>query len=296
MQYFDPSDFFTRIMSSFGKLLLTSCLLVSLFFGNIVFAETPTIKLATTTSTENSGLLAKLLPVFEKESGYRVHVIAVGTGKALRLAREGDVDVVLVHARAAEDRLVADGFGTDRRDVMYNDFVVVGPKQDPANIQGDSDAALALKKIATTHSIFISRGDNSGTHKKERALWKQTGVSPTGRWYREAGQGMGKVLQIAGELQAYTLTDRGTWLAYYNKLPLQILAEGDERLFNPYGIIAVSPKKYPDINYTGAMQLIKWITSPPAQDIIRNFKIAGSPLFVPMTNTHAGHSEATQKK
>ena len=295
MRYFSPGHLFKRNMFLFGKLILTCSLLVSLVFGNIAFAETQVLKLATTTSTENSGLLGKLLPIFEKESGYRVHVIAVGTGKALRLAREGDVDVVLGHARAAEDRLVTDGFGTDRRDVMYNDFVIVGPKQDPAGIRGTSDAAVALKKIANTQSIFISRGDDSGTHKKERTLWKQAGLSPTGRWYREAGQGMGKVLQIAGELQGYTLTDRGTWLAYFNKVPLQLLAEGDERLFNPYGIIAVNPKKYPDINYAGAMQLIEWITSPVAQTIIRNFRIAGSPLFVPMTNTHAGNSEATSK-
>ena len=295
MRLFRPTRPLIRVTFALGQLPLTCCLFVSLIFGNIAFAETPVIKLATTTSTENSGLLSQLLPVFEKESGYRVHIIAVGTGKALRLAREGDVDVVLVHARAAENRLVADGFGTDRRDVMYNDFVIVGPKQDPANIQGANDAALALKKIATTGSTFISRGDDSGTHKKERTLWKKAGLSPIGRWYREAGQGMGKVLQIAGELQAYTMTDRGTWLAYYNKVPLQLLAEGDERLFNPYGIIAVSPKKYPDIHYAGAMRLIEWITSPPAQNIIRNFKIAGSPLFVPMTNTHAGHSETTSK-
>lgn len=295
MAFFRPTRVLKRVTFALGQLPLTCCLFVSLIFGNIAFAETPVIKLATTTSTENSGLLSKLLPMFEKESGYRVHVIAVGTGKALRLAREGDVDVVLVHARAAEDRLVADGFGTDRRDVMYNDFVIVGPKQDPAGIRGTSDAAVALKKIASTQSIFISRGDDSGTHKKERALWKQTGLSPSGRWYREAGQGMGKVLQIAGELQGYTLTDRGTWLAYHNKVPVQLLAEGDERLFNPYGIIAVNPQKYSDIHYAGAMQLIEWITSPTAQNIIRNFKIAGSPLFVPMTNTHAGHTEATPK-
>jgi len=245
-------------------------------------ADTTFIKLATTTSTDNSGLLDILLPAFEKDSGYKVKVISVGTGKALRLLREGDVDVVLVHARSAEDKLVADGYGVNRRDVMYNDFVLVGPDSDPANIRGTTDATNALSRIVAGKSLFISRGDTSGTHKKELQLWEQTGITPQGQWYREAGQGMGKVLQIAGELDAYTMTDRGTWLAYRNKVPLVIVTEGDKRLFNPYGIIAANPARYPDANYSGAMALINWITSSEAQNMIAVFTIDEQRLFVPM--------------
>ena len=244
------------------------------------------VRLATTTSTENSGLLKALLPRFEQDTGYRVHVIAVGTGKALRLAREGNVDAVLVHARKAEDKLISDGFGVNRRDVMYNDFVIVGPGSDPARIRGLRDAPGALARIASAEAPFISRGDDSGTHKKELALWGQAAVQPQGRWYREAGQGMGRVLQMAGELDAYTLTDRGTWLALQRGLALEVMAEGDERLFNPYGILAVNPEIYPDTNFQGAARLIDWITSTQAQEIIRNFTIDGQPLFIPLADSH----------
>jgi len=245
-------------------------------------ADTTFIRLATTTSTDNSGLLDILLPAFEEGREFKVKVISVGTGKALRLVREGDVDVVLVHARSAEDKLIADGYGVNRRDVMYNDFVLVGPYSDPANIRGTTDATAALARIVASKSLFISRGDTSGTHNKELQLWEQAGLTPQGLWYREAGQGMGKVLQIAAELEAYTLTDRGTWLAYRNKLPQVIVTEGDKRLFNPYGIIAANPARYPDANYSGAMALINWITSPTAQDTIGNFTIDQQRLFVPM--------------
>jgi tungstate transport system substrate-binding protein len=248
-------------------------------------AEESVIRLATTTSTDNSGLLRELLPPFQKMTGSRVDVIAVGTGKALRLAREGDVDVVLVHARAAEDKLVDDGFGVNRRDVMYNDFVIVGPSSDPAGIRGVKDAPAALGKIAANKIPFVSRGDDSGTHKKERQLWQASGIEPAGSWYREAGQGMGKVLQIAGEMEAYTLTDRGTWLAFKERLPLQIVVEGDARLFNPYGIIAVNPGRYRDVNYLGAMQLIAWVTSVQGQQLIRDFRVGGEPLFIPSAVT-----------
>ncbi len=254
-------------------------------------ADAKFIRLATTTSTDNSGLLNVLLPAFETESDYKVKVISVGTGKALRLAREGDVDVVLVHARSAEDKLVADGYGVKRRDVMYNDFVLVGPDADPAKVRGSTDATEALSRIAANRSLFISRGDTSGTHKKELQLWKRAGIEPQGQWYREAGQGMGKVLQIAGELQAYTLTDRGTWLAYQRKVPLEIVSEGDKRLLNPYGIIAVNPTKYSDVNYRGAMALITWITSPAAQTMIGDFNIDKQRLFAPMHDTLRAESE-----
>lgn len=245
-------------------------------------ADSNTIRLATTTSTENSGLLRVLLPPFEQRTGYKVHVIAVGTGKALRMARDGDVDVIMVHAPAAEREFVRAGYGVNRRDLMYNDFVIVGPKDDPAGIRGTKNVAAAMPRLIRGNAMFISRGDESGTHKKERELWGLASAQPEGRGYREAGQGMGRVLQIAGELQAYTLTDRGTWLAMRDKLALQIMVEGDTRLFNPYGIIAVNPARYPDVNYAGAMALIAWATSVRGQQIISNFEIDGEALFKPL--------------
>jgi len=243
------------------------------------------LKLATTTSTENSGLLEYLLPAFERDSGYRVHVIAVGTGKALRMGRDGDVDVVLVHAPAAEQKFVDDGHGVASVPVMYNDFVVVGPAGDPAGTGNSKNTHEAFSKIAGSKALFISRGDDSGTNKKELAIWKDAGITLQGEWYREAGQGMGKVLQMAGELSAYTLTDRGTWLAFRSKSPLQITYEGDPALFNPYGIIAVNPTRYPDINHHGAQALIKWITSPTGQQMIGKYTVADSLLFTPSANT-----------
>lgn len=255
-------------------------------------ADPHIVRLATTTSTENSGLLAALLPAFKKETGYEVQVIAVGTGKALRMGQDGDVDVVLTHAPAAEDNFVAEGHGVNRRSVMYNDFVIVGPEQDPAGVRGLRDASAALAHIMEKGAVFVSRGDDSGTHKKELELWKSVGARPDGAWYREAGQGMEEVLIMSGELSGYTLTDRGTWLAIKDKLPLELLVEGDERLFNPYSIIAVNPARYPDANYMGAMALIAWITSPQGQDQIRGFKIAGDPLFTPTAIQRA----ATEKR
>ncbi len=246
-----------------------------------------TLRLATTTSTENSGLLQNLLPYFERKTGYTVHVIAVGTGKALRMGRDGDVDVVLVHAPAAEQKFVDEGAGVKRVKVMYNDFVIVGPAGDPASVSSSTSGIDALSKIAKSQAIFISRGDDSGTNKKELSLWKNAGIKPQGDWYREAGQGMGKVLQMSGELAAYTLTDRGTWLAYQTKSPLKITYEGDPILFNPYGIIAVNPARYPDINSAGAQALIDWITSPDGQRMIGSYTVAGSLLFTPSADT--GH-------
>ena len=240
-----------------------------------------TLRLATTTSTDNSGLLRALLPDFESKTGIRVQVIAVGTGKALRMGRDGDVDVVLVHARSAEERFVADGNGVTRYPVMHNDFVIVGPADDEAGVSGEKDVASALKRIAAAKARFVSRGDDSGTHKKELSLWQSASIEPQGRWYLEAGQGMGKVLQMASELQGYTLSDRGTWLAMRDKLDLKILLQGDKRLFNPYGIIAVNPAKHPDVNYHGAMQLIEWFTSVATQQRIAAFRVAGEQLFVP---------------
>lgn len=240
-----------------------------------------TLRLATTTSTENSGLLKVLLPVFEQQSGLKVHVIAVGTGKALRMGEDGDADVLLVHAPAKEKAFVEAGHGVDHRGVMYNDFLIVGAKADPAGVKGEADAAKALQQVAKAEATFVSRGDDSGTHTKERNLWKAAEVTPSGKWYVEAGQGMGAVLQMAGELDGYTLTDRGTWLAYKAKSPLVELVQGDDRLFNPYGVMAVNPEKYPDINYDGATKFINWITSQEGQQLIHDFTIAGEPLFIP---------------
>jgi tungstate transport system substrate-binding protein len=261
--------------------------LVSLAFPvNSVVAQPHVIKLATTTSTENSGLLSELLRPFEQATGYRVHVIAVGTGKALRMGKDGDADVLLVHAYDAEQAFVKEGHGVNRRDVMYNDFVILGPLSDLAKIGGMRDALKGVAQIALSEELFLSRGDNSGTHKKELSLWNAAGLQPAGDWYREAGQGMGKVLQMASELGAYTLADRGTWLAYQDKgLDLQLLVEGDPRLYNPYGIIAVNPAKYRDINYGGAMSLIAWVTSVEGQRIINEFRIGGETLFNPLAVT-----------
>jgi len=240
------------------------------------------IRLATTTSTDNSGLLAVLLPPFEQKYAIKVDVIAVGTGRALKLGENGDVDLVLVHARAAEDEFMEKGFGINRRDSMYNDFVIAGPIDDPVNVRNALDAVNALAVIAEKRAPFISRGDDSGTHKKERELWKCAGIEPQGKWYVEAGQGMGAVLQMADEKQAYTLTDRGTWLAYAAKLDLALLLEGDPKLFNPYGIIAVNPAVHPHVNYMGAMLLIAWFTSPEGQEIIGDFKKDNQALFIPL--------------
>ncbi len=256
-----------------------SVLLIALLFTSPVSAA-QRIRMATTTSTENSGLLYVLLPPFEKKYNVKVDVIAVGTGKALKLGENGDVDVVLVHAREAEDTFIENGFGVNRRDVMYNDFIIIGPKTDPAEIRGYA-AAEALRKIREKLCFFTSRGDESGTHKKEKQLWRQAGVTPTGAWYLEAGQGMGATLQIADEKQAYCLVDRGTYIAYEDKIGLVILVENDKRLLNPYGIIAVNPKRHPHTNYKAVMNLIEWMTSSEGQGIIGSFKKSGKQLFHP---------------
>ncbi|OGL46713.1 MAG: tungsten ABC transporter substrate-binding protein [Candidatus Schekmanbacteria bacterium RBG_16_38_11] len=241
------------------------------------------LKLSTTTSTENTGLLQALLPPFERMFNIKVDVIPVGTGQALKLAENGDVDVTIVHARKLEDEFMAKGFGVNRRDVMYNDFVIIGPKNDPAGIKQAKNAYEAFKKIADTKAVFISRGDNSGTHAKEKECWNEAKVKPSGNLYVESGKGMGEVINMADEKKAYTLSDRGTYLAYKGKTDLVILFEGDPLLFNPYGIIAVNPAKYPYANYLKAMALIGWVTSQEGQKIIREFgkDKFGGPLFIP---------------
>jgi len=239
------------------------------------------LRLSTTTSTENSGLLGYLLPAFEAKTGIKVNVISVGTGKALELGKNGDVDVTLVHARALEDKFVAEGWGIDRHDVMYNDFIVAGPVRDPAGVQGSHDVVDAFRKIAAAGVKFISRGDNSGTDVMEKGYWTQAGTKPAGADYVSAGLGMGEVLNMAAEMGAYTLTDRATYGAYKARTGLAILVEGDKRMFNPYGIIAVNPAKHPGINAKGAQALIAWITSPEGQAKIAAFKPAGEQLFFP---------------
>ncbi|OWW21343.1 substrate-binding domain-containing protein [Noviherbaspirillum denitrificans] len=239
------------------------------------------LKLSTTTSTENSGLLNYLLPAFESQSGLKVQVISVGTGKALELAKNGDVDVTLVHARPAEDQFVAQGYGVERRDVMYNDFIIVGPASDPAGIKGTKDVLTAFRKIVQVKARFISRGDNSGTDQMEQAYWKKAGVKPEGDAYVSAGLGMGEVLNMAAEMKGYTLTDRATYVAYKARTGLVIAVEGDPAMFNPYGIIAVNPARHKGVNFNGAMQLIRWITSDAGQKRIAAFRVEGQQLFYP---------------
>ena len=241
----------------------------------------PDIRLATTTSTENSGLLKAILPVFEAKYGGKVRVVAVGTGAALKLGENGDADVVLVHARALEDKFMAAGFGAVRKDVMYNDFIIVGPHRDPARVRGMQEIIAALKKIVASGARFISRGDESGTHVMEKAYWKSAGVDTKGAWYVSAGQGMGQVLTMAGQLEGYTLTDRATYAAYKDKTGLATLVEGDPQMFNPYGVIAVNPQRHPGANNQGAMAFVHWITSAEGQKVIADFKINGVQMFFP---------------
>src|ERR1017187_2778864 len=262
-----------RIMQIWLAALLATALLPSAWA-----ADQNVIRLATTTSTANTGLLDYLLPKFEAKCACKVHVIAVGTGKALKLGEDGNVDVVLVHARPFEDAFVAAGHGIDRHDVMFNDFVLIGPNNDPAKIRGEKDVLVAMKKIADTKWKFVSRGDDSGTDQMEKGYWKALGVKQEGAWYSSAGQGMGEVLMMSGEMRAYTLSDRGTYISYRDKIGLPILLEGDPRMFNPYGIIAVNPKKYPDANYTGATTLINWIISAEGQKLIGDYKVGGEQL------------------
>jgi len=245
------------------------------------------ITLASTTSTQNAGLFDHLLPLFEAETGIEVRVVAVGTGQALRLARNGDADVLLVHDRPSEEAFVAAGFGSARFDLMYNDFVLVGPAADPAGIAGLGDAAAALARIARARAPFLSRGDDSGTHRREQALWQAAGHDPTGAsgtWYREAGQGMGATLNTASTMAAYTLADRGTWLKMQGRLALRILVEGDAGLRNQYGITLVSAARHPHIKAGLARRFADWLVSPAGQAAIAGFTIGGERPFIP--NAH----------
>jgi len=250
-------------------------------FGAISPAAARDIKMATTTSTDNSGLLKVLLPKYEAKCNCKVRVISVGTGKAMELGKNGDVDVVLVHARPSEDKFVAEGHGVNRKDVMYNDFILVGPQSDPAGIKKQKSIIDAFKQLGEGKSRFISRGDNSGTDQMEKSYWKDAGIAPKGAWFVSAGLGMGEVLTMAGEMKGYTLSDRATYGAYRAKTGLDIVLAGDPKMFNPYGVIAVNPKKYPALNYDGAMDFANWITSPEGQKTIAEFKVSGEQLFFP---------------
>ncbi|NLV75989.1 MAG: tungsten ABC transporter substrate-binding protein [Tissierellia bacterium] len=244
-----------------------------------------TIILATTTSTQDSGLLDYLLPIFKDETGIEVKVIAVGTGKALQMGKDGEADILLVHAKESEEEFVAEGHGLERLDDMYNDFILVGPGEDPLNLKSEhpNDILEGLKALAETETEFVSRGDDSGTHKKELSIWKEAGIEPEGDWYISAGSGMGDVLKIADEKRAYTITDRGTYLSMKEDLDLDIIIEGDENLFNQYGIIPVNPEKSDKINAEGAKIFMEWMLSDKTQELIGEFGVEeyGMPLFIP---------------
>ena len=247
-------------------------------------AQQKFITVASTTSTEQSGLFKHLLPVFEKKSGIQVRVVALGTGQALDMGRRGDADAVFVHAKALEEKFLADGYGVKRFDVMYNDFVLVGPKADPARIAGMKDITAALQKIRLAQAAFASRGDNSGTHFAELELWKAAGVDiarEKGPWYRDTGSGMGPTLNTAAGMNAYALTDRGTWLSFKNRGDLAISVEGDQRLFNQYGVMLVNPAKHPHIKKERGQAFIDWLISPEGQKAIAEYKIGGEQLFFP---------------
>ena len=246
--------------------------------------ESKFIILQSTTSTQNSGLFDYILPMFKRDSGIDVDVVAVGTGQALKNGRRGDGDVLLVHAKEAEEKFVAEGYGVSRRNVMYNDFVLIGPDEDPAGIAGSRDVIAALKKIAAAEAPFVSRGDDSGTNKKELRLWKMAGIDVgriSGSWYRETGSGMGATLNVAGGMKAYTLTDRATWIAFGNKTSMKILYQGDPRLFNQYGVILVNPVRHPHVHAAEGRAFMAWLTGKRGQGAIASYKLAGQQLFFP---------------
>lgn len=252
--------------------------------GPIVAQDKTTIVVASTTSTQDSGLFGYLLPLFTAKTGIEVKVVAQGTGQALDTARRGDADVVFVHAKAAEEKFVAEGFAETRRPVMYNDFVLIGPKSDPAGIKGSADIAVALKAIREKAAPFVSRGDRSGTHQAELALWKTAGIdlaTAKGDWYREIGQGMGAALNTASAMNAYVLSDRGTWIGFKNRGDLDIAVAGDKRLFNQYGIMAVSPAKHPHVEAAAAKTFVDWVLSREGQAAIASYRIDGQQLFFP---------------
>ena len=273
-------------MASRFSSLMFAVLAGAMFHPAPAGAEERSIVVASTTSTQDSGLFGYLLPIFKAKTGIEVKVIAQGTGQALDTARRGDADVVFVHARAQEEKFLAEGFGVKRFDVMYNDFVLIGPKSDPAGVRG-KDIETALKAIQAKAAPFVSRGDRSGTHSAELALWKQAGIdiaAGKGPWYREIGQGMGAALNTAAAMNGYTLSDRGTWISFKNRGDLDIVVEGDKRLFNQYGVMLVNPEKYPGVKKELGQAFVDWLISPEGQAAIAGYKIDGQQLFFPDAN------------
>ena len=255
-----------------------------LLSASAAVAQQAFITVASTTSTEQSGLFGHLLPVFTRETGIAVRVIAVGTGQALKIGEHGDCDVVFVHDRPAELAFVDSGFGVDRREIMYNDFILAGPRSDPANVDGGKDIVAALRRIAEARASFVARGDDSGTSKAELRLWRAAGIDPkasSGGWYRDTGSGMGPTLNTAAAMDAHTLSDRGTWLSFKNKQNLKILVEGDRRLFNQYGVMLVNPAKHPHVKRDLGEEFINWLASPTGQQTIADYRIDGAQLFFP---------------
>ena len=266
------------------RMFSTLTALLMLAGGATALAQDQSIVVASTTSTQDSGLFDHILPLFEEKTGIDVKVVAQGTGQALDTARRGDADVVFVHAKAQEEKFIEEGFGVKRFDVMYNDFVLIGPKGDPAGISGTKDIAAALTAIETKEAPFVSRGDKSGTHSAELRLWKAAGVdieAAKGPWYKEIGQGMGAALNTASAMNAYVLSDRGTWLSFKNRGELDVVVEGDKRLFNQYGIMLVNPEKHPSVNAEAGQIFIDWLLSPAGQEMIGEYKIDGQQLFFP---------------
>ena len=270
-------------MNRVQRNIINALLLVTLGgLAGLSFAQEKSIVVASTTSTEQSGLFAYLLPIFKSKSGIDVKVVAVGTGQALDIGRRGDADVVFVHDKPAEEQFVAEGFATKRYEVMYNDFILIGPKNDPAKIAGGKDINEALQKIAASQSPFISRGDKSGTNAAELRYWKNAGINPAGEaWYKETGSGMGPALNTASAMNAYILADRGTWLSFKNRGDLMIVVEGDRKLFNQYGVMLVNPERFPQVKKVLGQTLIAWLISKDGQSAIASYKIDGEQLFFP---------------
>lgn len=263
---------------------LISRFFLALLVSASAYAQPKFITVASTTSTEQSGLFKHLLPIFEKKTGIQVRVVALGTGQSLDMGKRGDVDVVFVHARPLEEKFVAEGYGVQRFEVMYNDFVLVGPESDPARVGGSKDIVAALQKVKATQAPFASRGDRSGTHFAELELWKAAGIDiakDKGRWYRDTGSGMGPTLNTASAMGAYALTDRGTWLSFKNRGDLVISVEGDQRLFNQYGVILVNRARHPHVKTDMGQAFVDWVISPEGQKTIADYKIGGEQLFFP---------------
>jgi len=275
---------------SLSRVLATLALGSALMYipAAVLAADSPFITLASTTSTEQSGLFRHLVPKFTARTGITVRVVAVGTGQAFAIGRRGDADALLVHHRAGEEAFVAAGYGLERRDVMYNDFVLIGPRADPAGVADAGSIQDALVRIAASKSAFTSRGDDSGTHRTEQELWVAAGIEPTGAWYRELGSGMGPTLNTAAAMDAYVLADRGTWLSFRNRQDLVIVFEGDEALFNPYGSIPLNPERFAWVKSDLARQWHEWLVAPEGQAAIADHRIDGKPLFFPAVPSDAG--------